>query len=162
MGSRIPDGEMNGITTEPNSRSGLHTSFKLQKQKEIDIGEDDAQEDSTTAFLQANSAQNYNIDNEKQHKFPKDQFVLEQDEAGPAGAGDEDLHRCGLGPFQPAWLQRFATKQVFMLVFSVLSVIQGMSWAYSTATITTLEKRFKISSRTIGKSGGLVLLDLRE
>ncbi|ODM96224.1 Solute carrier organic anion transporter family member 1C1, partial [Orchesella cincta] len=66
---------------------------------------------------------------------------------------DEDDNkdmRCGLGCFSPEWIQPYATKPVFMVVFTLLGVIQGMSWSYFTATITTLEKRFKISSQTAG------------
>lgn len=59
-------------------------------------------------------------------------------------------YRCGLGCFSPDWIQPFATKRVFMIVFSLLGVIQGMSWSYFSATISTLEKRFKISSETAG------------
>jgi hypothetical protein len=82
-------------------------------------------------------------------KRAKEQFVLEKD--AKADHGDSDSTRCGIGCFKPSWIQMFATKRAFMLVFSVLAVIQGMSWAYFTATITTLEKRFKISSQTAGK-----------
>ncbi|CAL8072089.1 unnamed protein product [Orchesella dallaii] len=66
---------------------------------------------------------------------------------------DEENHkdmRCGLGCFSPEWIQSYATKRVFMVVFTLLGVIQGMTWSYFTATITTLEKRFKISSQTAG------------
>jgi hypothetical protein len=63
----------------------------------------------------------------------------------------EDDYSCGFGPFRPEWIQRFATKKAFMVVFTLLGVIQGMTWSYFTATISTLEKRFKISSQTAGK-----------
>ena len=83
---------------------------------------------------------------------PKDQFILERvdDDGDGNDNGNSDLNKCGIGCFKPSWIQRFATKKAFMLVFSILAVIQGMSWAYFTATITTLEKRFKISSQTAG------------
>lgn len=74
----------------------------------------------------------------------------------PEGHVEEEireLHRCGLGGcFSPEWLQVLASKKAFMVVFSFLAVIQGMTWAYFTATITTLEKRFKITSQTMGAS----------
>lgn len=60
-------------------------------------------------------------------------------------------HLCGFGSFHPEWLQKFASKKSFMIVFSILAIIQSMCWAYFTATITTLEKRLKISSQTAGK-----------
>jgi len=59
-------------------------------------------------------------------------------------------YQCGIGAFKPQWIQKFATKKAFMVVFTLLGVIQGMTWSYFTATISTLEKRFKISSQTAG------------
>ncbi|CAL8069741.1 unnamed protein product [Orchesella dallaii] len=63
---------------------------------------------------------------------------------------DQQDITCGIGPFQPEWIQKFASKKAFMVVFSLLAIIQSMCWSYFTATITTLEKRFKISSQTAG------------
>ncbi|ODN05136.1 Solute carrier organic anion transporter family member 1C1 [Orchesella cincta] len=62
----------------------------------------------------------------------------------------QDNNTCGIGPFQPEWIQKFASKKAFMVVFSLLAIVQSMCWSYFTATITTLEKRFKISSQTAG------------
>jgi hypothetical protein len=65
--------------------------------------------------------------------------------------GDDDLYRCGLGPFKYGWMQKFATRRAFILIYSLLAVVQSMSWAYFSASITTLEKRFKISTKTAGR-----------
>ncbi|KAK3908294.1 Solute carrier organic anion transporter family member 74D [Frankliniella fusca] len=71
----------------------------------------------------------------------------------------EDLYRdlpltdettCGIGCVRSAWLQRFATKNVYVLVYGLLGCIFSASYAYSNGIITTLEKRFKIPSKTIG------------
>ncbi|XP_026294065.1 solute carrier organic anion transporter family member 74D-like [Frankliniella occidentalis] len=71
----------------------------------------------------------------------------------------EDLYRdlpiteetsCGIGIIRGAWLQRFATKNVYVLVYGLLGCIFSASYAYSNGIITTLEKRFKIPSKTIG------------
>lgn len=75
---------------------------------------------------------------------------------GEGGDDDDDEDgedtRCGLGCCSPEWIQSYATKRTFMVIFSLLGVIQGMTWSYFTATITSLEKRFKISSQTAGKN----------
>jgi len=63
---------------------------------------------------------------------------------------DED-EMCGFGFCSPQWIQQFATKKSFVVVFSLLGVVQGMGWSYFTATISTLEKRFQISSQTAGR-----------
>nr|CAD7439025.1 unnamed protein product [Timema bartmani] len=57
---------------------------------------------------------------------------------------------CGLGSFRPHWLQRFATTRWFLVVYTFLGVVQSMSFSYTSSTITTLEKRFKIPSKIIG------------
>ncbi|CAG2059525.1 unnamed protein product [Timema podura] len=59
-------------------------------------------------------------------------------------------YSCGLGSVRPSWMQRFANTKCFMVVYSLLGTVQGMSYIYMSTTLTTLEKRFKIPSQTIG------------
>ncbi|XP_077564425.1 solute carrier organic anion transporter family member 74D-like [Haemaphysalis longicornis] len=60
---------------------------------------------------------------------------------------DERAYRCGFGQFRPDWLQRFATSRMYGLVFGILGVAQGAFRAYMVGTLSTLEKRFSISSQ---------------
>jgi len=62
--------------------------------------------------------------------------------------GDKEEMRRQLGPWSPKFVKSCATKFLFMLVFSLLAIVQGSSFTYFSATITTLEKRLKISSET--------------
>ena len=62
---------------------------------------------------------------------------------------DEDT-RCGIGPFKGKWLQGFATKKSYLLTYSFLGLFQAMFFSYSIATLTTLEKQFKLKSQTTG------------
>nr|CAD7261265.1 unnamed protein product [Timema shepardi] len=57
---------------------------------------------------------------------------------------------CGIGSFRPKWMQMFANTRWFMVVYTILGIVQSMSWMYTPATTTTLEKRFKTQSQTIG------------
>lgn len=57
---------------------------------------------------------------------------------------------CGLGNFRPKWLRRFATVKSFMAVYGLLGTIQAMAFVYLVVTLTTMEKRFKIPSKTTG------------
>ncbi|XP_064086863.1 solute carrier organic anion transporter family member 74D-like isoform X2 [Macrobrachium nipponense] len=57
---------------------------------------------------------------------------------------------CGLGFFRPRWLQIFACKPVPIMAFSAASIVQGMFFTYTVAVISTLEKRFKLTSLQIG------------
>lgn len=58
---------------------------------------------------------------------------------------------CGLCGFYPQWLRDKATSKMFTIVYGLLGTIQSMSFIYVSVTLTTLEKRFKIPSRTTGK-----------
>ncbi|KAH8293139.1 hypothetical protein KR044_006619 [Drosophila immigrans] len=57
---------------------------------------------------------------------------------------------CGLGNWHPAWLQKYATTKTFIAVYGLLGTIQAMSYMYFMVTLTTLERRFKITSQTTG------------
>ncbi|KAH9368282.1 hypothetical protein HPB48_008052 [Haemaphysalis longicornis] len=65
----------------------------------------------------------------------------------PFGCDDDPVYRCGFGQFRPDWLQRFATSRLYGVVFGLLGITQGAYRAYLVGTLTSLEKRFSISSR---------------
>jgi len=54
---------------------------------------------------------------------------------------------CGLFSWRPAWLQRFATKQVYAAVYSLLGIVQGMGFSYLSSVLSTIEKQFGIKSK---------------
>jgi tellurite resistance protein TehA-like permease len=60
--------------------------------------------------------------------------------------------RCGLGPWRPAWLQCVASKKSFVIVYGLIGMGQFALASYFVATISTMEKRFKIPSQTSGKA----------
>jgi hypothetical protein len=104
----------------------------------------------------------------------------------PSNGGSDSVHRtdinehedadededeallCGLGPcFSPAWLQPLASKQMFLAVFCLACVLQGMFYTYFVSVLTTIEKLFQIQSKTtgiimsateMGQIGGALLL----
>ncbi|XP_058794443.1 solute carrier organic anion transporter family member 74D isoform X2 [Phymastichus coffea] len=57
---------------------------------------------------------------------------------------------CGIWCFRGPLLQRFANKKVYVFLYGVLGCIFSASYAYFNGTITTIEKRFKIPSKTTG------------
>ncbi|KAK9686742.1 Organic Anion Transporter Polypeptide (OATP) family [Popillia japonica] len=63
---------------------------------------------------------------------------------------DDSDTECGLGPCAPSWLQKFASKQIFLLVFCIAWVLQGMYHTYFVSAITTIEKLFQIQSKITG------------
>lgn len=81
---------------------------------------------------------------------------------------DDEALICGLGPcFSPAWLQPLASKQMFLAVFCLACVLQGMFYTYFVSVLTTIEKLFQIQSKTtgiimsateMGQIGGALLL----
>lgn len=58
---------------------------------------------------------------------------------------------CGIWCFRGPLLQRFANKKVYVFLYGVLGCMFSASYAYFNGTITTIEKRFKIPSKTTGK-----------
>ncbi|XP_039297752.1 solute carrier organic anion transporter family member 74D isoform X2 [Nilaparvata lugens] len=67
---------------------------------------------------------------------------------------DHNSHRCGIFSFSPDWLQAFTSKKSFVLFYGVLGMSQFALSTYFVATISTIEKRFKMPTRTsdMGKS----------
>uniref|UniRef100_A0A1I8PJB5 Solute carrier organic anion transporter family member n=1 Tax=Stomoxys calcitrans TaxID=35570 RepID=A0A1I8PJB5_STOCA len=57
---------------------------------------------------------------------------------------------CGLFGCRPKWARHLASTHVFMLVFLVAYVLQGMYMTYFVSVITTIEKLFQIKSKTTG------------
>jgi hypothetical protein len=77
----------------------------------------------------------------------------------PGTRGLEDVFRelpiteetsCGIWCFRGPNLQRFANKKAYVFLYGVLGCIFSASYAYFNGTITTIEKRFKIPSKTTG------------
>ncbi|XP_065573704.1 solute carrier organic anion transporter family member 74D-like isoform X2 [Artemia franciscana] len=59
--------------------------------------------------------------------------------------------KCGLGDcFSPRFIQPLASKQVFLVVFCLTCILQGMFYTYFASVLTTLEKLFQIRSKTTG------------
>ncbi|XP_048504737.1 solute carrier organic anion transporter family member 74D isoform X2 [Athalia rosae] len=61
-----------------------------------------------------------------------------------------ETNDCGVLGFYPRWLKNKATPKLFMAIYGLLGTVQAMSFVYLTVILTTLEKRFKIPSRTTG------------
>ncbi|XP_967848.2 solute carrier organic anion transporter family member 74D [Tribolium castaneum] len=57
---------------------------------------------------------------------------------------------CGIWVLKGPWLQRFANKKAYVFLYGLLGCVFSAAYAYFNGTITTLEKRFKIPSRTTG------------
>lgn len=90
----------------------------------------------------ANLTEDMNCDN------PKSQcFTLMRSNSELTDNNDTE---CGLGPCAPKWLQVFASKQAFLVVFCITWVLQGMYYTYFVSVITTIEKLFQIQSKTTG------------
>ncbi|XP_075160721.1 organic anion transporting polypeptide 74D [Haematobia irritans] len=57
---------------------------------------------------------------------------------------------CGLFGCRPKWARNLASTHMFMIVFLVAYVLQGMYMTYFVSVITTIEKLFQIKSKTTG------------
>lgn len=63
---------------------------------------------------------------------------------------DEPETRCGLLQWRPSALQRCGNIAVFSGIFSFLLMAHSIIFTYAAAVITTIEKRFKLSSQQSG------------
>lgn len=65
---------------------------------------------------------------------------------------DEDYTTdCGLGQYSPKWLQSFASKKTYVIVYGMIGMNQSAIGSYFVGTISTIEKRFRFPSSTSGK-----------
>ncbi|XP_052125586.1 solute carrier organic anion transporter family member 74D-like [Frankliniella occidentalis] len=81
-------------------------------------------------------------------------MVMEKDGSRTAGELADEIpedNMCGLRGWRPRFLRPFATSRTFLIVYGLLGTVQAMAYVYFVATLTTIEKRFKISSRTTGE-----------
>ncbi|XP_069175707.1 solute carrier organic anion transporter family member 74D [Procambarus clarkii] len=72
------------------------------------------------------------------------------DDGGDDDDDDPEETLCGVGPFKPAWLQALARKEVYMVVFSIVGLTQGIFFTYMVSVLSTIEKRFKFTSKETG------------
>ncbi|KAL7734099.1 hypothetical protein ACLKA6_011781 [Drosophila palustris] len=74
----------------------------------------------------------------------------ESDFDSDLNGGGDDGANCGLFGCRPRWARRFASTHVFMVVFLLAYILQGMYMTYFVSVITTIEKLFQIKSKTTG------------
>jgi len=60
---------------------------------------------------------------------------------------DKTTTSCGLFGWRPSWIQKYATKQVYAAVYSILGIVQGMGFSYLSSVLSTIEKQFGIKSK---------------
>lgn len=64
---------------------------------------------------------------------------------------DDDYESsCGIFYCHPRWLQHFANKQCFLVLFCLTSVLQGIYYTYFVSVLTTIEKLYQVQSKTTG------------
>lgn len=63
---------------------------------------------------------------------------------------------CGIWCLKGPCLQIFANKKAYVFLYGILGCIFSASYAYFNGTITTIEKRFKIPSKTTGECQGIL------
>ncbi|XP_066956318.1 solute carrier organic anion transporter family member 74D-like [Macrobrachium rosenbergii] len=64
--------------------------------------------------------------------------------------GPESFTICGIGRWTSAGLQKLARPETYLVAFSLAAFAQGIFFTYSTGTLTTVERRFKLPSSVSG------------
>ncbi|EDV40488.1 uncharacterized protein Dana_GF10537, isoform C [Drosophila ananassae] len=75
---------------------------------------------------------------------------FDSDLNGGSASNKDSGSSCGLFGCRPRWARRFASTHVFMVVFLLAYILQGMYMTYFVSVITTIEKLFQIKSKTTG------------
>ncbi|XP_064473124.1 solute carrier organic anion transporter family member 74D-like [Ornithodoros turicata] len=85
----------------------------------------------------------------KDHHKPSTANYREVPTAAQEKDGGEDgAYQCGIGSYRPSWMQRFATSKYYALILGMLGLFQGAYKTYLVGTLSTVEKRFSMSSGT--------------
>ena len=61
-----------------------------------------------------------------------------------------DDYMCGMSGWRPRWLQKLASPEVFLFNLALTAIIQGGSYKYFVASMSTLERRYAFSSTISG------------
>ncbi len=56
---------------------------------------------------------------------------------------------CGLFDWRPKWLQRFASLKLYIVLYSILNIVQTMGYSYANVVLSNVEKRFGIRSKEL-------------
>lgn len=64
--------------------------------------------------------------------------------------GPEENTRCGIGSCRGPFLQTLAHPATYLVVSSIVALVQGVYFTYSNATLSTVEKRFGLNSQISG------------
>ena len=65
-------------------------------------------------------------------------------------AENEDDYKCGFMGWKPKCMQIFANANAFVVLFSILGILQGAMFTYMIGIISTLEKRFAFETKVSG------------
>ncbi len=68
----------------------------------------------------------------------------------PMNSAKDDHHLCGIGSWRPSFLQKFADMRLLTMVLAIMSLLNGVVFAYYNAVITSIENRFGLSSSIMG------------
>lgn len=79
-------------------------------------------------------------------KVKQESHTIDDDDLQPT----KESEGCGLFGCKPKWARSLASTHMFMVVFLLAYILQGMYMTYFVSVITTIEKLFQIKSKTTG------------
>lgn len=140
-----------------------HIKFNYRKFKAATImGElidETNNSDSTNSELQTNTNHNVNT-SETERMLPmkkelsKKELKLEEREKLKDIRENLKLSKdiqCGMGFLRGRFLQVFATQETFVILYGILGATMNAAGSYYSGHLSTIEKRFRIPSSSIGK-----------
>lgn len=159
---RLMNGKVNGCLTPNGSAKQANGNSGALVDKECD--ESDPLTGSIVDTMLSKDTMKRRLDesdddecNNEEARMRKEQAANGGGGGAGAGDGDDDDRICGIGSCRPKWATKLASTKVFMVVFLLAWVLQGMYSTYFVSVITTIEKLFQIQSKVTG-----VLLSVTE
>ena len=81
---------------------------------------------------------------------PEEKSFLKRKKSSYEQELEEIDTECGFGFIRGKWIQKLASKKIFLIVHSLTGMIYSASFYYLSGTLTTLEKQYKFSSAQMG------------
>lgn len=112
--------------------------------------DEDTVYDRTNPFSKSSTKNSFEQNGESSGVGGRSQFEADSPQLELRSMLHEQDTRCGICNWRPHFIQRFANKAVFSVIFTIVGILHASVWSYYTASISTIEKRFRMDSITSG------------
>lgn len=91
------------------------------------------------------------LENSRAEKCDEHEQILQNPNSKRTVMQENEDTTCGFWILKGPFLQKFANKKAYVVLFGILGCLYSASYAYFNGIISTVEKRFGIPSKVSGK-----------